>query len=80
MDNGPQFPTIVTTMVKFGLNLLQDVGHFNGNYAIVITFTSKVSSVGLLNLQHYSCSISSTHDLDYEIIEGASRISLNCPI
>ncbi|KAI3931484.1 hypothetical protein MKW92_045060 [Papaver armeniacum] len=80
MDNGPQFPTNVTTMVKFGTNLLQAVGHFNGNYVIVIAFTSEASSLGLPNLQHYACSLSSADDLDSEIIEGASRISLNCPI
>ncbi|XP_026444020.1 E4 SUMO-protein ligase PIAL2-like isoform X2 [Papaver somniferum] len=80
MDNGPQFPTNVTTMVKFGTNLLQAVGHFNGNYVIVIAFTSEVSSLGPPNLQHYACSLSSADDLDSEIIEGASRISLNCPI
>ncbi|KAI3866360.1 hypothetical protein MKX03_034849 [Papaver bracteatum] len=80
MDNGPQFPTNVTAKVKYGTNLLQAIGHFNGNYVIVVAFSSEVSALGLPNLQHYACSLSSADDLDSEIIEGASRISLNCPI
>ncbi|MCL7040422.1 hypothetical protein MKW94_016982, partial [Papaver nudicaule] len=53
---------------------------FTGNYAVIIAFTSEVSSNGLPDLQHYARPLSSAHDLDSEIIEGASRISLNCPI
>ncbi|GAB4834480.1 hypothetical protein Ancab_032736 [Ancistrocladus abbreviatus] len=46
MDQGPQLPTIINTMLKYGTNLLQVVGQSE----------------------------------DSEIIEGPSRISLNCPI
>ncbi|OVA16945.1 zinc finger protein [Macleaya cordata] len=80
MDNGPQFPTNVTPMVKYGTNLLQAVGHFNGNYIIAIAFTSEVSSVDIPELQDYVRPLSTALDSDSEIIEEASRISLNCPI
>ncbi|KVH91801.1 hypothetical protein Ccrd_006132 [Cynara cardunculus var. scolymus] len=46
IDTGPQNPTLVTHMLKYGTNLLQAVGQFYDN----------------------------------DIIEGPSRISLNCPI
>lgn len=29
-DNGPQLPTNVTKLLKYGTNLLQAVGQFNG--------------------------------------------------
>ncbi|KAJ4951237.1 hypothetical protein NE237_028069 [Protea cynaroides] len=79
MDNGPQFPTNVTSMLKFGTNLLQVIGQFNGNYVIVIAFMSVMSSSGATVLQDYVQPVAAV-DSDSDIIEGPSRISLNCPI
>ena len=31
-DSGPQIPTNVTSMLKYGTNLLQAVGQFNGMF------------------------------------------------
>ncbi|MCL7051904.1 hypothetical protein MKW94_017842, partial [Papaver nudicaule] len=80
LDHGPQIPTNVTAMVKYGTNLLQAVGHFNGNYTIIIGFTSEVSSIDIPDLQHYARPLSAVNSLDSEIVKGVSRISLNCPI
>lgn len=37
-DPGPQMPTSVTSMLKFGTNLLQAVGQFNGEHLKVFSF------------------------------------------
>ncbi|XP_043696227.1 E4 SUMO-protein ligase PIAL1-like isoform X3 [Telopea speciosissima] len=79
MDNGPQFPTNVNPMLKFGTNLLQVVGQFNGNYIIVIAFMSVISSPGTPVLQDYVQPVAAV-DSDSDVIVGPSRISLNCPI
>lgn len=39
-DTGPQIPTIVSHMLKYGTNLLQAVGEFNGNYIVAVVFMS----------------------------------------
>lgn len=82
MDPGPQFPTVVNHLLKYGTNLLQAVGHFNGHYIMLIAFMSIVPPSSLPVPEDYVqpdtallCS-----ELDSEIIEGPSRISLNCPI
>ncbi|KAF6138267.1 hypothetical protein GIB67_033951 [Kingdonia uniflora] len=80
MDNGPQLPTNITSILKYGTNLLQAVGHFNGCYIIAIAFMSMVSSSDIPMLQDYVQPVSTALDSDSEIIEGPSRISLNCPI
>ncbi|XP_077251383.1 uncharacterized protein LOC143890530 [Tasmannia lanceolata] len=79
-DNGPQFPTDVTTMLKFGTNLMQAVGNFNGNYIIVIAYMSVISASETTVLQDYVQPAASSLASDAEIVEGPSRISLNCPI
>ncbi|KAI3944655.1 hypothetical protein MKW98_021113 [Papaver atlanticum] len=79
LDNRPQIPTNVTAMVKYGTNLLQAVGHFNGNYTIIIAFTSE-ASIDTPDLQHYARPLSAVNSLDSGIVKGVSRISLNCPI
>ncbi|XP_043716562.1 E4 SUMO-protein ligase PIAL1-like isoform X3 [Telopea speciosissima] len=79
MDNGPQFPTNVTPMLKVGTNLLQVIGQFKGNYIIIIAFTSVESSPGTPVLRDYVQPVAAV-DSDSDIIEGPSRISLNCPI
>lgn len=80
MDNGPQLPTNVTAMLKYGKNLLQVVGQFNGNYVIVIAFMSMISTSNTPELQDYIQPVAVTPDSDLEVIEGQARISLNCPI
>ncbi|KAF8380161.1 hypothetical protein HHK36_027644 [Tetracentron sinense] len=80
VDNGPQFPTNVTSMLKYGTNLLQAVGQFNGHCIIIIAFMSVISSSDPPVLQDYVQPVVAALDSDSEIIEGPSRISLNCPI
>ncbi|EXC34342.1 hypothetical protein L484_006697 [Morus notabilis] len=41
MDPGPLMPTNVTPLLKYGTNLLQAVGQFNGHYVIVVAFMSE---------------------------------------
>ncbi|KAL0008428.1 hypothetical protein SO802_009930 [Lithocarpus litseifolius] len=80
MDTGPQLPTNITAMLKYGINLFQAVGQFNGNYLIVIAFMHVMSSTSDMPvLQDYAQPVASL-DSDSEIIEGPSRVSLNCPI
>ncbi|KAI3955590.1 hypothetical protein MKX01_034912, partial [Papaver californicum] len=87
LDNRPQLPTNVTATVKYGTNLIQAVGHFNGNYTIIIGFMSEVSCIDTPDPQHYAQPLSAVNtffrysNLGYsEVVEGASRISLNCLI
>ncbi|GAV76137.1 zf-MIZ domain-containing protein [Cephalotus follicularis] len=79
MDTGPQIPTNVTTMLKYGTNLLQAVGQFTNHYIIIVAFMTVTSSV-TPNLLDYVQPAVSTLDSDSDIIEGPSRVSLNCPI
>ncbi|XP_047337315.1 E4 SUMO-protein ligase PIAL2-like isoform X3 [Impatiens glandulifera] len=79
LDKGPQMPTIVTPMLSYGVNLLQAVGEFNGSYIIMVALMSPISSVAI-PVQDYVPPVVTSHDSDPEIAEGASRISLNCPI
>ncbi|KAK7307878.1 hypothetical protein VNO77_41318 [Canavalia gladiata] len=78
MDPGPQMPTNVTAMLKFGTNLLQTVGQFNGHYVILIAYMSTTSLPERPVLQDYSQP--AVTSVDSDIIEGPSQISLNCPI
>ncbi|BBH03405.1 RING/U-box superfamily protein [Prunus dulcis] len=80
MDTGPQMPSVVTGMLKFGSNLLQAVGQFNGHYIIVVAFMRITSSPDTSTLKDYTQPIVPSSDSDSDIIEGPSRISLNCPI
>ncbi|XP_073042844.1 uncharacterized protein [Primulina eburnea] len=79
MDTGPQNPTVLTHLLTYGLNVLQAVGEFNGNYLIAVACMSEVPQLdtnSLLDYEHAPPIV----DSDSEIIEGASRISLSCPI
>ncbi|KAL2595069.1 hypothetical protein AAZX31_11G020700 [Glycine max] len=78
MDPGAQVPTNVTGMLKFGTNLLQAVGQFNGRYVVLVAYMSVTPLLEDPVLQDYLQPAVTSVDLD--IIEGASRISLNCPI
>ncbi|GLT90843.1 hypothetical protein SLE2022_087600 [Rubroshorea leprosula] len=80
MDTGPQMPTNVTAMLKYGTNLLQAVGQFNGHCIIVVAFMSVVSLPDAPVLPDYVQSGNLAPDSDSDLIEGPSRISLSCPI
>lgn len=80
LESGPQLPTIVTHMLKFGTNILQVVGQFAGNYIIVVAYMSVISNHESSVLQDYAHSEVAVQDQDSELVEGPSRISLNCPI
>ncbi|KAM7269469.1 hypothetical protein ACFE04_024966 [Oxalis oulophora] len=78
-DNGPQMPTNVSSLLKYGTNLLQAVGQFDGDCIILIAFMS-VKSPTPPTIPDYVQHDVASQDLDSDIIEGPSRISLNCPI
>ncbi|CAK9141950.1 unnamed protein product [Ilex paraguariensis] len=80
MDTGPQIPTVVTPLLKYGTNLLQAVGEFNGSYIVFVAYMSVVSTPDCPALEDYSHPAIAALDSDSEIIEGPSRISINCPI
>ncbi|KAJ6347388.1 hypothetical protein OIU76_003963 [Salix suchowensis] len=80
MDTGPQMPTNVTGMLKYGTNLLQAVGQFKGHYVIAVAFMSMEPKPETPVLQDYVQHCTAELDPDSDIIEGPSRISLNCPI
>ncbi|KAK4803662.1 hypothetical protein SAY86_003479 [Trapa natans] len=79
-DPGPQIPTNVTSMLTYGSNLLQAIGQFNGHYVIAIAFMSVTSAIDTSWLKDHISPIISAPDSDSELIEGPSKISLNCPI
>ncbi|CAH8277804.1 unnamed protein product [Arabidopsis lyrata] len=80
MDTGPQLPTNVTAQLKYGTNLLQVMGNFKGNYIIIIAFTGLVVPPEKPVLKDYLQSGVIESSPDSDIIEGPSRVSLNCPI
>ncbi|CAI9094179.1 OLC1v1029873C2 [Oldenlandia corymbosa var. corymbosa] len=80
METGPQMPTIVTHILKYGSNLVQAVGQFNGNYIILVASMKDLSAIENPTLQDYVQPASDIVEPDSELIVGASRISLNCPI
>nr|GMC98052.1 E4 SUMO-protein ligase PIAL2-like isoform X2 [Ipomoea batatas] len=67
-------------MLKYGTNLLQAVGEFNGNYIVAVVFMSIKPTPDPATLLNYVQPTPASVDPDSEIIEGPSRISLNCPI
>ncbi|RYR10475.1 hypothetical protein Ahy_B05g078915 [Arachis hypogaea] len=80
MDTVPQMPTPVSGMLKYGTNLLQAVGQFTGHYVVIVAYMSFVSLPEDPVLQDYVQPAVTSVDTDSDLIEGASRISLNCPI
>ncbi|CAK8541396.1 unnamed protein product [Lathyrus sativus] len=80
MDLGPQMPTNVTSVLKFGTNLLQAVGQFNSHYIILVAYMSVASLPEHPVLPPDYVQPATSVDSDSDIIEGASRFSLNCPI
>ncbi|XP_054824219.1 E4 SUMO-protein ligase PIAL2 [Prosopis cineraria] len=80
MDPGPQMPTNVTGMLKYGTNLLQVIGQFNGDYLVLVAFMSLKSLPEDPVIPDYVQPAVTSLDSDSDIIEGPSQISLNCPI
>ncbi|KAL8101867.1 E4 SUMO-protein ligase PIAL2-like isoform X2 [Apium graveolens] len=81
MDNGPQLPTNVTKLLKYGTNLLQAVGQFNGNYVIMVAFMSLGAPPVHPSLQDYVQPTLALLDSDSEeLTEGPSRVLLSCPL
>ncbi|KAL0741628.1 hypothetical protein Bca4012_083141 [Brassica carinata] len=80
MDSGPQLPTNVTAILKYGTNLLQVMGNSKGHYIVVIAFTgiAPLPEKPVLNEYLQPGAVESSPDSD--IIEGPSRVSLRCPI
>ncbi|TXG50578.1 hypothetical protein EZV62_023102 [Acer yangbiense] len=71
MDAGPQLPSNVTSMLKFGTNLLQLVGQFNGHYTVVVAFMSIASSLEIPVLQDY---LQSGITIQDSAMHGESRL------
>ncbi|WOK97205.1 E4 SUMO-protein ligase PIAL2-like isoform X1 [Canna indica] len=79
VDAGPQFPTDITKMLKYGTNIIQAIGYFSGNYIIAIAFMSRITPCAPC-LEDYVYPMIEKPVSDSDVIEGSSRISLNCPI
>ncbi|KAG0500427.1 hypothetical protein HPP92_000499 [Vanilla planifolia] len=79
LDYGPQFPTDISKMLKYGINVLQAIGYFDGTYLIAIAYMSRMTTCTPV-LKEYVHPAVTTFDTDSELFEGPSRISLCCPI
>ncbi|TVU50432.1 hypothetical protein EJB05_01803 [Eragrostis curvula] len=79
MEKGPQFPTDITKMLKYGANIIQAVGYFNANYVIAVAFIKSLKSFGAPPLDDYAEPVS-VDSADSDVLEGPSRVSLRCPI
>jgi E3 SUMO-protein ligase PIAS1 len=66
-------------MLKFGTNLFQAVGEFDGNYIILFAYMSYVDASLPPELPPDYVQPTLEYS-DSDIMEGESRISLNCPI
>ncbi|GJR52609.1 E4 SUMO-protein ligase PIAL2 isoform X1 [Tanacetum coccineum] len=80
MGKGAQLPTNVTKMVKDGVNHLQVIGEFDGEYVIALAIMSLISSPDSSQLQDYVHPMSNDVDSDCFVTNGQSRILLDCPI
>ncbi|CAA6665953.1 unnamed protein product [Spirodela intermedia] len=101
-DIGPQFPTDITELLKYGTNLIQAFGFFGGHYIIAVSLMSTIPSSEILcsrimyhQLLRQFRQVFNLYSIFHrknlwkksfrlliyaEIIEGPSKISLNCPI
>ncbi|XP_051119482.1 E4 SUMO-protein ligase PIAL2 isoform X2 [Andrographis paniculata] len=79
VDPGPQIPTVVNSFLKYGTNFLQAVGDFNGNHIVAVAIMKQNSNTDISALQDHEEQPKAV-DSDSDILEGASRISLICPI
>nr|XP_043621891.1 putative GPI-anchored protein pfl2 [Erigeron canadensis] len=80
MGEGPQLPSDVTKMIKYGVNLLEVFGDFDGQYIIALAVLNPTSPPDPPLLQDYVRPMSDEVDSDCEIVNVASLISLKCPI
>ncbi|KAJ6794304.1 E4 SUMO-protein ligase PIAL2-like isoform X2 [Iris pallida] len=78
-DIGPQLPTDITKMLKYGTNIIQSIGYFSGTYLIALAYISKLTAFSAPPLKDHVEPVITAADADSEIVEGASRITLNCP-
>jgi E3 SUMO-protein ligase PIAS1 len=72
MDLGPQMPTCVNGMLKFGTNLVQAVGQFNGHYVILIAYMSYNVAASLRPEDLPDYVQPAVGYLDSDIVEGES--------
>ncbi|KAK8454969.1 hypothetical protein SEVIR_4G059800v4 [Setaria viridis] len=79
MEPGPQFPTDITKMLKYGANIIQAAGYFNANYIIAVAFVNNSTSFSAPKLEDYAQPMT-VYPADSDVLEGPSRVSLNCPI
>lgn len=79
-DHGPQFPTDISKLLKYGINVLQTIGYFDGTYLIAVAYVSKISNFTHSVMKDYVQPVVAALESDSEIIEGPSRIQLSCPI
>lgn len=86
MDAGPQMPSDVTRLVKVGANVLQVIGEFSVPYVIAVASSRTIEwSSRNTQLEDYVAPSRAANDvdpteIDDEVVEGASRVSLRCPI
>ncbi|VAI82944.1 hypothetical protein VPH35_127312 [Triticum aestivum] len=82
METGPQFPTDITKMLKYGANIVQAVGYFTANYIIAVAVVNNLMSFDAPKLGDYAQPVTTDlPDSDSDmLLEGPSRVSLKCPI
>ncbi|KAG0615326.1 hypothetical protein M758_5G032100 [Ceratodon purpureus] len=86
LDGGAQMPSDVTTLVKVGANVLQVIGEFSVPYMIALTSARTIEcSAKTAKLEDYVAPTKAASgvdpaEADDEVVEGASRVSLRCPI
>uniref|UniRef100_M8BWB3 Uncharacterized protein n=1 Tax=Aegilops tauschii TaxID=37682 RepID=M8BWB3_AEGTA len=82
METGPQFPTDITKMLKYGANIVQAVGYFTANYIIAVAVVNNLMSFDVPKLSAYAQPVTTDlPDSDSDmLLEGPSRVSLKCPI
>ncbi|EMS67868.1 Putative uncharacterized protein C21orf32 [Triticum urartu] len=82
METGPQFPTDITKMLKYGANIVQAVGYFTANYIIAVAVVNNLMSFDAPKLSDYAQPVTTDlPDSDSDmLLEGPSRVSLKCPI
>lgn len=54
MEQGPQLPTDITKMLKYGANIIQGVGYFNANYIIAVAVVNDLTSFSAPKLDDYA--------------------------
>ncbi|KAK1420215.1 hypothetical protein QVD17_21625 [Tagetes erecta] len=79
MGKGPQLPSNITKMIKYGLNLLQVFGDFDGQYIIALAFMNPISP-DPSQLHDYLRPMSGGVDSDCDVMQMPSRVSLYCPV